>query len=156
MGNTEVIVEPGRHDIVIKRVFNAPPEKVFQALIDPEKIARWWGPRRYDTIVEHLDARNGGSWRFRNRDEQGNEYTFRGVFHDVTPPERLAQTFEYEAMPGHVSLESATLEPIDGGRTRYTAVSVFPSVEDRDGMAQSGMQEGASESMDRLAELVEQ
>lgn len=155
MSHTEFIIEPGRQDIVIKRVFNAPPEAVFRALTDPEQIAQWWGPRQYETIIEHADVRAGGSWRYLNRDEQGNEYAFHGVFHDVTPPQRVTQTFEFEGVPGHVSLESATLEPLDDGRTQYVAVAVFQSVEDRDGMVQSGMQEGASDTMEQLAELVE-
>lgn len=154
MGETEFVIEPGRQDIVITRVFDATPDVVFRAMTDPDLIANWWGPRRYETIVDHAEARSGGSWRFRNRDADGNEYAFKGVFHDVVPSERIVQTFEFEGAPGHVSLETATLERA-GGRTRYRAVSVFQSVEDRDAMVKSGMEGGARDSMDRLAELVE-
>lgn len=155
MSHTEFIIEPGRQDIVIKRVFDAPPEAVFQAMTDPAQIPQWWGPRQYQTIVDYADVRNGGSWRYLNRDDQGNEYAFHGVFHDITPAQRVTQTFEFEGVPGHVSLETATLEPLDGGRTQYVAVSVFQSVQDRDRMVQSGMQEGTTDTMERLAELVE-
>lgn len=155
MSHTEFIIEPGRQDIVIKRVFDAPPEAVFQAMTDPAQIPQWWGPRQYQTIVDYADVRNGGSWRYLNRDDQGNEYAFHGVFHDITPAQRVTQTFEFEGVPGHVSLETATLEPLDGGRTQCVAVSVFQSVQDRDRMVQSGMQEGTTDTMERLAELVE-
>lgn len=155
MSHTEFIIEPGRQDIVIKRVFDAPPEAVFQAMTDPAQIPQWWGPRQYQTIVDYADVRNGGSWRYLNRDDQGNEYAFHGVFHDITPAQRVTQTFEFEGVPGHVSLETATLEPLDDGRTQYVAVSVFQSVQDRDRMVQSGMQEGTTDTMERLAELVE-
>lgn len=155
MNHTEFIIEPDRQDIVIKRVFDAPPEAVFQAMTDPAQIPQWWGPRQYQTIVDYADVRNGGSWRYLNRDDQGNEYAFHGVFHDITPAQRVTQTFEFEGVPGHVSLETATLEPLDGGRTQYVAVSVFQSVQDRDRMVQSGMQEGTTDTMERLAELVE-
>jgi uncharacterized protein YndB with AHSA1/START domain len=154
MGETEFVIEPGRQDIVMTRVFDAPPDVVFRAMTDPDLIPNWWGPRRYETIVDRHELRRGGCWRFRNRDAEGNEYGFKGVFHDVVPAERIVQTFEFEGTPGHVALETATLEEVDG-RTRYCAVSVFQSIEDRDAMVKSGMESGARETMDRLAELVE-
>jgi uncharacterized protein YndB with AHSA1/START domain len=154
MGETEFVIEPGRQDIVITRVFDATPDIVFRVMTDPDLIPNWWGPRRYETVVDHAEPRSGGSWRFLNRDTEGNEYWFKGVFHDVVAPARVVQTFEFEGAPGHVALETATLEEVDG-RTRYRAVSVFQSVEDRDAMVKSGMEGGARETMDRLAELVE-
>ena len=72
----------------------------------------------------------------------------------MVAPERIVGTFEFEGMPGHVSLDTATFEEA-GGKTTLTIKSVFQSVDDRDGMVQSGMEPGMSESMDRLAGLVE-
>jgi uncharacterized protein YndB with AHSA1/START domain len=155
MAETEFIVEPGRHDIVIRRVFDAPREVVFQAITDRERVARWWGPRRLTTEVDEMELRPGGRWRFLNRDEKGNEFGFKGVYHDIVAPERVVQTFEFEGAPGHVSLESLTLEEVDG-RTRYVARSVHESVEARDAMVESGMESGARETLDRLAEIVEE
>jgi len=100
-----------------------------------------------------MDVRPGGGWRFIQRDAAGNEFAFHGVYHEVVAPERIVGTFEFEGMPGHVALETSTLEDL-GGRTRLTTISVFQTVEDRDGMAASGMELGASESMDRLEELL--
>ena len=154
MGDTEFVIEPGRQDIVITRVFDAPREVVFKALTDPNLIPSWWGPARYETTVDRADVRPGGQWRYVSRDADGTEYGFRGVYHDIVTPDRVVQTFEFEGMPGHVSLETATLEEVDG-KTRYVGVSVFQSVADRDGMAQSGMEEGASEGFDRLAEVIQ-
>jgi uncharacterized protein YndB with AHSA1/START domain len=153
MGETEFVIEPGRQDIVITRVFDAPRSIVFKALTDPDLMPRWYGPRAYTTTVDTADVRPGGQWRFVHTDGEGNEYGFHGVYHDVVAPERVVQTFEFEGMPGHVSLETVTLEEVAGG-TRYVGVAVYQSVEDRDGMAAAGMQEGASETLDRLAELV--
>jgi len=152
-GRTRIIAEPGKQEIIMKRIYDAPREHVFGAYIDPALIPQWWGPRRYATIVDKLDARPGGLWRFLNRDADGTEYAFHGVYHEVKAPERLVSTFEFEGTPGQVSLETLTLEEI-GGRTVLTNVSVFPSVADRDAMLQGGMEEGASETMDRLAELL--
>lgn len=154
MGETEFVIEPGRQDIVMTRVFDAPRDVVFRAFTDPDLIPKWWGPRRYETTVDRADVRPGGHWRYVSRDAAGTEYGFRGVYHDVVAPDRIVQTFEFDGMPGHVSLETATFEEVDG-QTKYVAVSVFQSIEDRDGMAQSGMEEGASEGMARLAEVIQ-
>lgn len=153
MAETEVIVEPGRHDIVLRRTFDAPREIVFRALTDPSLVASWWGPRRLTTVVDKMEPRHGGQWRMLHRDADGSEYAFRGVYHEVSV-ERIIQTFEWEGLPGHVSLETMTLEEVDG-KTQAVAVSVFQSIEDRDGMVASGMESGARETYDRLAEVIE-
>ncbi len=136
------------------RIFDAPRDVVFRAMTDPDLIPNWWGPRRYTTEVDRMEVKPGGLWRFLNRDADGNEYAFRGVYHDIVAPQRIVQTFEFEGVPGHVSLETATFEEVDG-KTSYVGVAVFQSVEDRDAMVQSGMEEGARETMERLAEVVQ-
>ncbi len=153
MAETEFVIEPGRQDIVIKRVFDAPRDVVFKAFTDPNLIPNWWGPRRYTTEVDRMEVKPGGLWRFLNRDADGNEFWFKGVYHDIVAPDRIVQTFEFEGMPGQVSLETATFDEVDG-ETRYVGVSVFQSVDDRDAMVQSGMEEGARETLDRFAEVL--
>jgi uncharacterized protein YndB with AHSA1/START domain len=151
MGETEIIIEPGRQDIVFKKVFDAPREIVFRALTDPGLVPSYWGPRKYETIVDVMEPREGGRWRFINRGPEG-EFGFHGVYHAVTP-ERIVQTTEFEGAPGQVALETATLEELDG-KTHYTAVSLAPSVEARDAVVASGMESGARELYDRLEELI--
>jgi len=147
-------IEPGKQEIVLAEVFDAPRELVWKACTDPDLISQWWGPRSLKTMVEKMDARPGGLWRIVQRDAEGNEYAFRGVFHEVTQPEQLIYTFEYEAMPGHVLLETDTFDDLED-RTRMTTPLAFQTVEDRDAMLQSGMKEEMVEIMDLLAELVE-
>ncbi|HRN68963.1 MAG TPA: SRPBCC domain-containing protein, partial [Promineifilum sp.] len=84
----------------------------------------------------------------------GNVYAFHGVYHDVVAPERIVQTFEYEGMPGHVVMETAVFEDLGDGKTRVVTQSVFQSVEDRDGMAASGMEVGVNEGYERMNELM--
>ncbi|MEX0681973.1 MAG: SRPBCC family protein [Dehalococcoidia bacterium] len=154
MNKLEVIAEPGKQELFLTRTFNAPRDLVFKTWLDPKAIPEWWGPRKDATIVDQMDVRPGGTWRFISRDAEGNEFGFHGVYHEITPGERIVQTFEFEGWPGHVALETATFEEVDG-KTKFTGQSVFQSVEDRDGMVSSGMEEGAAETMDRLAEIVE-
>ncbi len=153
---TTITAEPGKQEILITREFDAPRELVFKAFTEPELLSQWWGPSYLSTLVDTMDVRPGGQWRFINRDAQGKEYAFHGVYHEILAPERIIDTFEFEGLPqtGHVSLETLTLEELPGGRTRLTSQSVFRSVADRDGMLQSGMEEGLNESYDRLAELL--
>jgi len=152
--NAETVftIEPDRQEISATRDFAAPPDLVYRTCTDPASLPLWWGPRDLVTTVDVMEPRPGGSWRFVQRDPQGNEFAFHGVYHEVTPG-RIVDTFEFEGMPGHVLLETMTLEPIDGG-TRMTVTSVFQSQADRDGMVASGMRQGMNESHDRLAELL--
>ncbi|NKY98147.1 SRPBCC family protein [Nocardiopsis alborubida] len=153
MSDLTVIAEPGQHDIVITRSFDAPRDVVFRAMTDPEYLARWWGLKENETVIDRADLRPGGSWRFVEHAPDGREYGFHGVVHDIVAPERFVQTFEFEGMPGHVCLETTTLEERDG-RTLYTSTTVFQSVEDRDGMVESGMEYGLKQSMGVLDELL--
>jgi uncharacterized protein YndB with AHSA1/START domain len=151
---TRLIAEQGKQEAVVVSIFDAPRERLFKAYTDPKDIARWWSPKRYTVVVNTMDVRPGGIWRILNRDAEGNEFWFHGVYHEVSSPSRLVYTFEFEGMPGHVLLGIVTFEDRDG-RTKVTEKSIFESVWDRDGMLTSGMQESTPEVMDRLAELVE-
>jgi len=153
--STFTLTTPSDREIVITRMFDAPRELVFKAITDPTLIPRWWGPRRYETIVDKMEPRVGGTWRFINKDADGNEFAFNGVYREIVPPERVVQTFEFEPMPGHVSVDTMTLEEVDG-KTKLTSRSLFDSREDRDGMMQSDMESGVRETYDRFEELVEE
>ena len=135
------------------REFDAPRDLVFKAFTDPDLIPRWWGQRSSTTIVDKLDPRPGGLWRFIQRAPDGAEYAFNGEFREIVPPRRLTYTFEFEPMPGHVVVDTVDFEEIDG-KTKVISRSLFQSREDRDGMIESGMEAGAAESYDRLAELL--
>jgi uncharacterized protein YndB with AHSA1/START domain len=146
------ITTPSDLEIQMTRTFNAPRELVFRAMTQADLIERWWGPRRYTTHVDKLDLRPGGGWRFLNRGDEG-EFAFRGEFREIVPPEKIVWTFEWEGMLGHISVETLVLEERDG-QTTVTATSLYDSKEDRDGMLNSGMEEGAVESYERLEELL--
>jgi uncharacterized protein YndB with AHSA1/START domain len=154
MSKTNLIAEPGTQEIRLERVFDAPRDLVFKVCTDPKHIPQWWGPAYLTTVVDKMDVKPGGLWRYVQRDPKGNEYAFHGVYHDIVMPERLVFTFEWEGLPGHVILETSTFEALPDGKTRLVDSSVFQSVEDRDGMLSSGMQDGAKETWDRFAELL--
>ncbi|MGH2588253.1 MAG: SRPBCC family protein [Dehalococcoidia bacterium] len=152
MTKTQIIAEPGVPQILIIREFTASRTLLFRAHTDPELLVQWLGPLGTTMTVDRLDARDGGMWRYTSWDADGTEYAFHGVFHSVSPA-CIVQTFEYEGTPGQVSLETATFEERDG-KTLVRKNAVFQSVEHRDGMIESGMEEGVNDGMERLDELL--
>ena len=153
-GNKLEVTTPSDREITSTRIFDAPRELVFEAHSSCEHMSNWWGPRRYEVSRCEMDFRPGGSWRIVHKGSEGEIPAFRGEFREIVRPERIVWTFEWEGMPGHVSVQTATFEEQDG-KTVLTATVVFDSVEDRDGMLQSGMEEGAAETYDRLDEYLE-
>src|SRR4029453_9671959 len=127
----------------------APRELVFEALSKAEHLQQWWGPAGSTITVSEYSFRPGGAWRFVEHSANGEQWGFRGEVREIAPPGKIVQTFEFEGMPGHVSVETMRLTDL-GGRTRLTVTSVFDSAEDRDGMLRGGMEQGAGESYDRL------
>lgn len=150
---TATITTPADREIRIERVFDAPRDLVFATFTDPQLIPEWWGPRDGTTVVDQMDVRAGGGWRFVTADCDGNETAFRGTYREVTPPERVVQTFEWEGMPGHVCIETAVFEDL-GDRTRVINTSLFHTTEERDGMLASGMERGLNETYARMDELL--
>ena len=153
---TIITAEPGKQELFITREFDAPRELVFKAHTDPELYARWLGPHDLTTTFEVFEPVSGGRYRFIQKDKEGNEFAFHGVTHEVTAPERIIGTFEFEGLPeaGHVILETTRFEALPGNRTRLTSQSVFQSVADRDGMIESGMEHGVDEGYERLDEIL--
>lgn len=135
------------------RSFDAPRDVVFKAFIDPEIVPKWWGQRNSTTMVDKLEPRAGGEWRFVQHLPDGAEYGFHGEFREGTLHELIIWTFEFEGTPGHVVVETMRFEEANGVTT-ITSTSVFDTVEERDGMLNSGMEAGAAESYDRLDELL--
>ena len=151
---TATVTTPSDREIRCERVFEAPRDRVYAAYTDPALIPEWWGPRSMTTAVDVMDVRAGGSWRFVIAGGDGSETGFRGTYREVTPPERIVQTFEWEGMPGHISVETAEFEDL-GDRTRVVTTSIFHTTEERDGMLASGMEGGLQETYQRMDELLE-
>lgn len=152
---TTIIAEPSKQELFITREFNAPRELVYRALIEPELLMQWLGPREMAMNIDSNEIKPGGFWRFTHTSPKGMVHGFHSAIHEATFPERIIRTFEYEGLPerGHVSLETATFEALDGERTRLVIHSVFRSVADRDGMILSGMERGVNDSHERMDEL---
>ena len=153
MTELKVDAPEGVPQVTMTREVAAPRDLVFRAFVDPELIPEWWGPYDTTTIVDRMDVRDGGGWRFVARSADGTETAFRGTYREIAPPDRVVQTFEWEGMPGHISVETAAFEDL-GGRTRVVTTSLFHTAEERDGMLASGMERGLNETYERLDALL--
>ncbi len=146
------VTRAGDQEIRMERVFDAPRDRVWRAHTDPEQIAQWWG-RGNRLVVERMEVERGGHWRFVEHGPDG-VHGFEGRFREVKAPERLAQTFEWDGMPGHVAVDTATFEDLGDGRTRVRTISLFHTTEERDGMLNAGMEQGLSQSYQALDRLL--
>jgi len=148
---SSTLTTPTDREVRVERVFDASRDRVWRAFTDPEAIAQWWG-RGHRVVVERMEVERGGHWRFVEHAPDG-VHGFEGRYREVTPPERLAQTFEWDGMPGYVAVETVTFEDLGDGRTKVVMTLLFHTAEERDGMLRSGMEQGLGESyaaLDRL------
>jgi uncharacterized protein YndB with AHSA1/START domain len=145
------VTTPSDLEIVMTRVFDAPRALVFEAHSKCEHLTKWWG--RGNPLDCELEFRPGGRYRFVEHAPDGSTHAFRGEYREIEVPSRIVYTFEYEGMPGHVCVDHLVFAERDG-KTTLTNTTTFESVEDRDGMLQSGMEVGAAQSLDKLEELL--
>jgi uncharacterized protein YndB with AHSA1/START domain len=153
VGTPITLTLPSDREVLMTRTFNAPRALVFDALTNPEHVARWYGLRGSSMAVCEIDLKPGGKWRYVLREGDGSEYAFSGVYQEVVAPERLVYTEGYEAMPGTDYVATITLTEQNGG-TLYTSHSLYQTQEHRDGHLQSGMEYGSNETLERLEELL--
>ena len=147
------LTKPSDREIRVERIFNASRDRVWKAYTDPKLVAQWWG-RGNELVVEKMEVERGGHWRYVEHAE-GQTHGFEGRFREVTPPERLVSTFEWDGMPGYTILNTAEFEDLGDGRTKLVATSLFFAREERDGMLGSGMEGGMNESYAALDRLLE-
>jgi uncharacterized protein YndB with AHSA1/START domain len=146
------VTTPTDREIRTERIFDAPRERVWRAFTDPKLIAQWWG-RGNQVTVERMEVERGGHWRYVEEAPDG-VHGFEGRYREVSPPERLVQTFEWDGMPGYVAVTATNFEDLGDGRTRIITISLFHTTEERDGMLSSGMEQGLSQSYAALEGLL--
>ncbi len=146
-----IVTKPSDREIRVERILNASRDRVWRAFTDPAQVVQWWG-RGHKLVIEKLEVERGGHWRFVEHAPDG-VHGFEGRFREVTPEERIVQTFEWDGMPGYTIVESLTFEDMGDERTRVITLMQFYTTEERDGFLQSGMEGGMNESyaaLDRL------
>ena len=148
-----MLTTPSDREIVITRVVDAPRRLVFEVYTNAEHVPHWMlGPKGWTMPICEIDLRPGGAWHLVWRRSDGTEMEMRGLYQEIVPPERLVST---ESWGGDwpETLNTLLLSE-EGGKTTITSRVLYPSKEARDAALKTGMQEGASESFDRLAEYL--
>ena len=146
------LTTPGEREIALTRAFAAPRHLVFEAFTRPELLKRWFGPRGWSLEVCEVDLKVGGRWRFLLRGPEGAAMGMSGVYREIVPPERDVHTEAFDDYPGE-SLVTGVFDE-EGGKTTLTATILYPSQEVRDAVIESGMEHGAAECYDKLAEYL--
>lgn len=150
--NDAVITTTSDTEIHVERVFNAPVDRVWDAYSRIEQLSRWWG-RGNQLDVERWEFRKGGHWRFVEHAD-GESHGFEGRFREITPKERIVQSFEWDGMPAHVAIDATTFVDLGDGRTKVVTDSQFHTKAERDGMLESGMESGLNDSYRALDALL--
>jgi uncharacterized protein YndB with AHSA1/START domain len=148
------VTTPSDREIVLTRVFDAPRNLVYDAFTKPELLKRGFGPRGWSLVVCDVDLKIGGGFRFVMRGPDGKDMGMRGVYRELAPPDRSVHMESFDDYPGEAQVTAVFVE--QGGKTTMTATVLYPSKEVRDAVIQSGMEHGAAESYDKLAELLTQ
>jgi uncharacterized protein YndB with AHSA1/START domain len=147
------ITTPSDREVQLNRVFDSPADLVFRALTEPELLRRWYGPAGWEITVCDIDLRVGGKWRIVSRKPGGKEIGQFGVYHEIVKPIRLVNSEAWEDWDAGETLVTTTLEEQDG-KTIFKATILFPSKEVRDTVVKSGLEHGAAETYDKLAQLL--
>jgi len=142
----------GERELRIERVFDAPRERVWRAYSEPQLVAQWWG-RGNELDMQKFEFERGGHWRFEEHSDEG-VHGFEGRFGDIEPQQRIRQTFEWDGMPTHVSVDTAEFVDLGDGRTLVKSHTLFLTAEDRDGMVSAGMESGLAQSYEALDRLL--
>ena len=151
---TTIEADPNLPTIRIIRDFDAPPDRVFSAWVDPELVVQWLGPKSSEIRIDQWNAHTGGNFRYASVQDGEEVAAFYGSFHEVRPSERLVQTFTWDGMPDGVSLETMTFEDLGDGRTRTIGLSLVENLEARDAIMASGMDVGVNEGYEKLDALL--
>jgi len=145
-------------DLVLTRLIDAPPAKVFEAWTDPELMKRWFVPRPWSLARAETDVRPGGSSLVVMRSPEGEEFPNHGVYLEVVPGKRLVFTdaFTEAWKPSEKPFMSVVLTfEEEAGGTRYTARASHWTDADREAHEKMGFHEGWAICAEQLAELVE-
>ena len=144
-------------ELTITRVLDAPRDLVFQAWLDPKRIAQWWGPKGFTNVVREWDARPGGAIDLDMIAPDGGGHPMGGAFREVTPPSRLVFTstaFEdANGEPGLENLNTVTFSE-EGNKTVMTLHVVVLRANERAAEGLAGMEQGWNQTLDRLGDLV--
>ena len=143
---------PSDTEVLLTRVFDAPRHLVWDAFTKPELLKRWFGPKGWTLTTAEVDLREGGGFRFILTGPEGQTMGMRGNYKEIEARHRSVHAESFDDYPGESIVTGAFTEA--NGRTTLHATIDYGTKEIRDAVVKSGMEHGAAESYDKLAEML--
>jgi uncharacterized protein YndB with AHSA1/START domain len=157
---------PGERELVITRIFAAPRELVWKAFTEPDRLARWWGPKGFTMLVRTLDFRPGGVFHYSMRSPGGQVMWGRFVYRELQAPERMVFVNSFADEAGNIIrssfsptwpleiLNTVTLTESDGTTTvTLRGGPINTTAEERETFwnSQESVRQGFAGTFDQLA-----
>ena len=159
MSNARATTTTEGRDLILKRTFNASPDKVFKAWTDPALLKLWFAPLPWTVSKAEADVRPGGTNLIVMRSPEGQEFPGYGVYLEVIKNQRLVFTNAFtkawepsEQKP--LMVVELTFEQ-QGDKTNYTARVLHWTIADREAHEKMGFHKGWVVCAEQLAALVE-
>lgn len=147
------MIETSEASMTVRRTFDAPRERVWEALTHADQVDQWWGPDGFTTTTDEMAVEPGGVWRFVMVGPDGEEYQNRVEYDEVAAPERLGYRHGSPDDPEQFRV-TITLEDVGEGKTELTMESRFPSPAALDDALEFGADGGAEQTLSRLSEYL--
>lgn len=141
------------NELYIERVFDAPRSMVWQAWVDPDQVAKWWGPRGFTLTTDYKDVRTGGSWRYTMHGPDGVDYPNHTKFLEVDEYARLV--YDHGGFEDRPPLFRVTVNFSDlGGKTKMEMTMALASEQAAKEAKQFIKKASGDSTWDRLAEYL--
>ncbi|MEX0904413.1 MAG: SRPBCC domain-containing protein [Balneolaceae bacterium] len=162
MANDNLKTETEERELIIERIFDAPPRVMFDMWSDCKHLKHWWGPKEWPMDECNMDFRVDGKWHFCLRGpNEGDESWGIATYREISRPDKIVYQDNFSDKNGNINEEMpgmlVTVEFHDqNGKTRVASTTLFDTPETRDKVVEMGAVEGMSSSMDRLDEYLAQ
>jgi uncharacterized protein YndB with AHSA1/START domain len=168
MSHTKMHINKDNLELTMVREFNAPRQLVWNAFTKPELVSKWWGPKAFTTTVKEMDVRPGGTWYYimhgtgaelKGTEFENLEAPGKAIYEEVVEPERLVYKDVFVDSTGEIIPDmpvgyiTYTFED-NGDKTILTAVTKYSSLEELQKVVDMGVEQGMSESLEKLDTLL--
>ncbi len=142
--------------LILTRVFDAPPELMFEVWSDCKHLKHWWGPKEWPMDECEIDFREGGKWRYCLRGpNEGDESWGLAIYREISKPDKIIYKDQFTDAEGNVAENMPnmiiTVEFVaQNGKTKQINTVDFDTNEERDKIVEMGMAEGMDSSLERL------
>ena len=153
---TAVRKDPESRTLTLEAEFDASADRVWELWADPRQLERWWGPPTYPATVTAHDLRPGGRVEYHMTGPEGDQPRGFWDVDEVQPPHLLVFRDGFANDDGTpntglpMTTERVTIREIDGGKTRMSIVSEYPTADAMEQLAAMGVEEGKRQALGQI------